>query len=241
MDEMELNIEKSKEIQKELVTESEQTNFLETNLGKAVNFAMDIGLRAILPNFIEDGIIEIKDTIFREGFGEGIKNVIYSGINLGKSLIGIFTGKFDNVNQMQAAVQKGGIIDGTSDLLDSVLNKIQKEKMMPKQAITAIKEGKDILLSSVSRNIEKTLTKQVEEVEKLDKYSEKWKDYYNERDFKNMEKEYKKIESILKNIIPLEETIRKAREIENLHNLIKNNGNNFDITEEEKELTKRLI
>ena len=142
---------------------------------------------------------------------------------------------------MQAAVQKGGIIDGTSDLLDSVLNKIQKEKMMPKQAIMAIKEGKEILLSSVSRNIEKTLTKQVEEVEKLDKYSEKWKDYYNERDFKNMEKEYKKIESILKNIIPLEETIRKAREIENLHNLIKNNGNNFDITEEEKELTKRLI
>jgi hypothetical protein len=55
-----------------------------------------------------------------------------------------------------------------------------------------------------------------------------------------MEKEYKKIEKQIKNIIPIENTINKTRFIENLHNLIKNNGKNFDLSEEEIGLANRL-
>ena len=241
MEGLELSLDQNKNVGKELVTEKEQTGFLETGIGKAINFAMDVGLRALLPNFIEDGVIEIKDTIFREGFGEGIKKVIDTGINLGKSIVGIFTGKFDNVNQMQTAVQKGGIIDGTSTLLDNVLNKVQKQRLIPKEAINAIKQGKNILMDNISKEIENTLTKQVKEVEKLQDYSDKWQEYYDKRDFTNMDKQYKKIESSLNNIVPLESTIRRAREIENIHNLIKNNGKNFDLSEEQLELAKRLV
>ena len=238
---MDLVLEQNNNLKNELVTEKEQTNFLETNLGKAVNFAMDVGLRAVLPNFIEDSVIEIKDTIFREGFGEGIKSVINSGISLGKSIVGVFTGKFDNVKQMQVAVENGGIIDETSKLLDKVLNKVQKGNIIPKQAIVAIKQGKNIILDNVSKSIENTLTKQVKEIEKLESYSKKWKNYYEARDFKNMEKQYNNIEKVMSNIIPLEEIIKQAREIENLHNLIKNNGKNFDISREQQELAKILI
>ena len=56
-----------------------------------------------------------------------------------------------------------------------------------------------------------------------------------------MEKEYKKLEKSLNKVIPLEETIKKAREIENIHNLIKNNGNNFELTQIEKDLAKKLV
>ena len=56
-----------------------------------------------------------------------------------------------------------------------------------------------------------------------------------------MDKQYKKIEKSLKNIMPIEETIKQAREIENIHNLIKNNGHDFNITTEQIELSKKLM
>ena len=45
----------------------------------------------------------------------------------------------------------------------------------------------------------------------------------------------------LEKIVPLENIINSARKIENIHNLIKNNGNNFNITEEEILLAQRLV
>lgn len=239
MESLDLEIKQEKNL--EVVTEKEQNYFLETNLGKAVNFAMDVGIRALLPNFIEDGVIQIKDTLFQEGLGEGIKTVINEGIDLGKSVVGIFTGKFDNMNQMQNAVQKGGIIDGTSKVIDSVLKKVQKNKLLPKNVVSIIKQGKNILLDNVTQNIEDALTNQIKELEKVQNYSNKWQEYYDKKDFTNMEKQYQKLEKSLDKIMPLEETIRKAREIENLHNLIKNNGKNFEITQTQQELAKRLV
>ena len=39
----------------------------------------------------------------------------------------------------------------------------------------------------------------------------------------------------------MEENYKDTRIIENLHELIKNNGKNFELTEEEKELAEILI
>ena len=50
----------------------------------------------------------------------------------------------------------------------------------------------------------------------------------------------KKINNLLTKTLPLENTIKNARTIENLHELIKNNGKNFDLTSEELELAKML-
>ena len=240
MESLNLELGQEKDLQNSLVTEKEQKSFLETNLGQAINFAMDAGIRAVLPNFLEDSIIEIKDTLLQEGLREGIKSVVSSGIDFGKSVVGIFTGKFENIDQMQNAIQKGGIIDGTSDLIDEVLKNVQKKGLLSKSVVTAIKQGKNILLDNVSQNIESALTNQVKEVENVQKYSNKWKEYYEQKDFTNMEKQYKKLESSMQKVMPLEETLRKAREIENIHNLIKNNGQNFETTNTQIELAKRL-
>lgn len=64
-----------------------QNNFLETTLGKTINVGMDIGLRMLLPDLIENQVIEIKDTLLNEGLSEGIKKVVSSAIDLGKSAI----------------------------------------------------------------------------------------------------------------------------------------------------------
>ena len=241
MEENVLTLDNNIETSKELVTEKEQNNFLETTFGQVINSAIDIGIRALLPNFLEDGIINVKNTLLKQGLAEGIQTVVKEGINLGKSVLGIFTGKFDDVGQMQTAIQKGGIIDSTSDLLDTILSKVQKDNLLPQNVISVIKQGKNILLDNVSKNIEKELTNQIDEMNNINEYSNKWKQYYKEKDFNNMEKVYKKLEESLKKIIPLEQTIKQAREIENLHQLIKNNGQNFDITEIEKNLASKLV
>lgn len=95
-------------------------------------------------------------------------------------------------------------------------------------------------MKNIKTGVDNTLDNQVEAIEKLDKYITKWNQYYNEQNFVNMEYQYSKIEEYLKEVIPLEDVLKRARAVENLHELIKNNGRNFDLTQEEKELATML-
>lgn len=95
-------------------------------------------------------------------------------------------------------------------------------------------------MKNIKTGVDNTLDNQVEAIEKLDKYITKWNKYYNEQNFVNMEYQYSKIEEYLKEVFPLEDVLKRARAVENLHELIKNNGRNFDLTQEEKELATIL-
>ena len=55
------------ELNNKMVNEKTQKSFLETTLGKAVNTAIDIGLRAILPDFVENQVIGIKNNLLNYG------------------------------------------------------------------------------------------------------------------------------------------------------------------------------
>ena len=220
--------------------EKEQKNFLETNLGKVVNTGLDIGIRALLPDIIEEQVIDVKDAILQNGFKEGVKQAIDSAIDLGKSVIGIFTGNFETVGQAQNAIKNGGIIDGISDSLDFVLDKMANAGNISNGLIQTIKKGKDVVLDSISNKIESNFNEQLDAAEKLQKYSNNWKEYFSNKDFEGMEKEYQKMKEKLKLIIPLENTLTEARTIENLHQLIKNNNKSFNLTEEQLQLVTLL-
>ncbi len=217
-----------------------QKNFLESNIGKAINTAVDIGIKATLPDLIEDKVIDVKNAILEQGFKEGIKEIVNSGIEFGKSAIGIITGNFENVSQIQMAVKKGGILDNVSDLLDLSIKFAKDKKLINSSIASLIKQSKNSIINSVSSKIEETLTNQIKAVEKLESYCDKWKISYENKDFKSMEKDYKNIENYLKKTVPLENTINEARKIENIHNLIKNNGKDFNISEDEWNLAKKL-
>ena len=223
-----------------MVQENDQKSFLETTLGKIINTGLDIGIRALLPDFIDEQVINLKDNLFEYGLKDGIKQTIDDAIDLGKSAIGVVTGNFENVNQMQSAVETGGLIDGISSLLDTVIDKVQDAGLINYNVANTIKQGKDVILNNVESNIEKTFTEQLTSVENTNKYINNWKEYFNNQDFSGMEKEYEKLENELKNLVPLENTINEARTIENLHNLIKNNGQNFNLTQEQLELAEKL-
>lgn len=236
------NIKKNNEIElsNNIVNEKLQKNFLESTLGKTINTAIDIGIRTLLPDFIDEQVINIKNNLMNYGLKEGINKTINDAVDLGKSAIGIVTGNFENVSQMQNAVQTGGIIDGVSSLLDTVVDKVRKEGLIDYTVANTIKQGKNIILNNVERNIEKSFTDQIKAAEYTNKYMDNWKNYFANKDFEGMEKEYKKIQRELKNLAPIEKTINEAKTIENLHNLIKNNGQNFNLSQEEMELAEKL-
>ncbi len=224
----------------ELVTAQEQNSFLDSTLGKVINSGLDVGLRMLLPDFIEDGVIEVKDAIMQGGFKEGVSTAINSAIDLGKSVLGIFTGKFDDISQARDAIKSGGLIDGISNVLDTVIDKTNSKGLINDNVANLISNGKDAILNSVSNNIENEFMEQINGAEKLAKYEGNWKEYFGNQDFEGMQREYEKIQEKLKELLPIENTLKEARVIENLHNLIKNNGQNFNLTEEQLELSKML-
>lgn len=83
-----------------------QKNFIQTTFGKIVNTALDVGIRALLPDLIEEQVINIKDSILENGFKSGVQEAISSAVDMGKSVLGIFTGNFENVSQVKSAIKK---------------------------------------------------------------------------------------------------------------------------------------
>ena len=228
------------EINNNINLEKSNNNFLNNIFGKTINTAIDIGLRAILPDLIENQIIDIKNSLLENGLKAGINTAINSAVDFGKSAAGIVTGNFENINQIKIAIGNGGIVDNISTVLDKVINTVYQKGYINRNTKNLIKNGKNVLLNNVSNNIKSQLEEQTNAVEKLEKYLNNWKDSYNKKDFSTMEKIYNKIEEQSQKIIPLENIINETKQIKAIHNLIKNNGQNFEISEEEKRLAYNL-
>lgn len=221
--------------------DTKQNNFLGNILGKTINAAIDTGIRIVLPNSIEDSVIDIKNSLLKEGLKEGVKTAINSAINLGKSAIGIVTGKFESVSQAYTAVKSGGLIDSVSKALDSAIKSANKNGLIKDGTAKLMKKGKNAVKECISSNIEQTFMQQVDSVEKIGKYIENWNKCLIQKDIKGMEREYKKIQSKLENVLPIEETLNEVEAITNIQTLIKNKGNINNLSIEEIELAKKLI
>lgn len=133
-----------------------------------------------------------KNSLIKGGLKEGINTTVQKGIEIGKSVTGIFTGKFENISQAQNAIKNGGIIDGISDVIDSTLNFTSKKGMIPSNVTTLIRKGKNVILDNISSNIETEFANQINNVEKLGKYENNWREFYKSQNFEGMEREYQK-------------------------------------------------
>ncbi len=238
IDNNELNLENK--IENNINKNVEQQKFLETTLGKTINAGVDIGIRTLLPDFIEEQVIDLKDNLLNYGLKEGIQKTVSDAINIGKSALGIVTGNFENISQAQEAVKSGGIIDSMSNLLDSVIDNAKQSGLVKTNVAKILKQGKNSILNNVEKNIEKTFTDQIEALNYTEKYINNWKNFFNNKNFDGMEKEFKKIEKQFEKLIPIEKMISDVKTIENLHNLIKNNGKNFELSQEQIQLAEML-
>ena len=252
---MELNIENKKvennldknlnnKIENEIdnnVTEEKQIDFLQTSLGKNINSAIDVGLKSILPDVIEDQIIDIKNALINNGLKEGIENAIKNVIDFGKSTIGIFSGKFENLSQVHTAIKKGGIIDSISNLLDSVIKRANNKNQISDKTTKILDKGKNVVLDLVSNKIEDNFLDEIKSFEKIENNIENWNNCFNNNDVKGMKKEFNKIKKEINKITPLQKIINEVKKIENVHTLLKNKGDNYELSEIEKEIENKLI
>ncbi|HBC84076.1 MAG TPA: hypothetical protein DCZ30_01075 [Clostridiales bacterium] len=104
-----------------------------------------------------------------------------------------------------------------------------------------LEKNKKTISNKVEQEINKEIKNYVNAFEKNNQNINEWKQFYNSKDFKNMDKVYKKIEKNMQNIVPIEEKIKEVRELENVHQLIKRKGGDFNLTNEELELTQKLL
>lgn len=218
-----------------------QKSFLETNIGKVVDSAVDLGIRTVLPNLIEDQVIDIKNIILDQGFKEGLSEIINTGLDFGKSAIGVITGNFENVNQIQMAVKKGGIIDSISRLLDFSINLANKSNLINNDVAAVIKSGKDTIMENITLKVEGELTAQIKEIEKLEKYCQNWQEAFENKDLTEMNKIYKNIQKHEKEILPIEKVINNIRKIDNIQELMKKKESVADITESELVLAGKIV
>lgn len=220
------------------------TNTRDNNISKTItnvaNNALEFGLKTILPDFIEDDVIEIKDKFVQEGFIDGVQGVIDKLEDIGKSVKGIFTGEFDNLEQVKRVIQTNGILDGVSNVVDKVLKKLVDKKIIKKTTSNMIKQGKKEILNSLENEIEEIYKPTTYNMEKLEEYCEEWQQKYNEKDYSGMEKAAKKITTKLKQTQVVEEMINKARNVEKIQKYIKENGDLEGLTDIEKELLEKL-
>lgn len=219
---------------------NEQNNFIKSTLGNTINSAIDLGLKIILPDFIENEIIEVKDSILNNGLKEGIKSAINTFCEFGKSISNLITGNYKNVSQINEAIGKDGLINEISKSLKEAVEKIEEKGIIDKKTAKKIKKGEEKIKETISENIEDKFKEQLEKEKKIEKGIEKWEKYYKEENFKGMEREYKKIKKELEEFIPFEETREKAEKIENINNLIKSKNGKFELSDTEKELIKKL-
>ena len=218
-----------------------QEKFLESKWGQAIDKGIDFGLKVILPNTIEDDVIDIKNVFVREGLVEGIQKTVETGIKKGKEIVGIFTGNLEDMSQAEAIKENSDIISGISNVLENIVDKSMNDGFIKETLGELIKDGKKIILDYADKNIDKVNKEQVEKIQEMDEFIEDWNKAYQNQNFKEMQNAYTKIERRLEKIMPIEDIINKARKLENLHNLIKNNGKNFDLTEEQKKLAEELV
>lgn len=235
----EIKNEVNNAIEEEQNIETKQNNFLESTMGRVINTGCDLALRTLLPNAIEDEVIEIKNVIFSEGIKNGIKTAIDSAINLGKSAIGIVTGKFESVSQAYSAIKSGGLIDSASKIIDNAVKSANDNGLIKDATAKIIKKGKNLVKDCISSSIEENFMEQVDGAEKVGKYINNWNNYLEQKDLTGMKREYNKIKKKLETLLPIENTIQAAREIENVQTLIKNKGDTLEnITEDELKLAK---
>ncbi|MBP3503338.1 MAG: hypothetical protein J6K42_08495 [Clostridia bacterium] len=212
----------------------------EINILKISNTVLDIGLRAILPDFLEEDIIDIKNSFIEEGFVEGLQTIIDKLEDLGKSITGIFTGDFETVEQVKRLIQNDGILDGVSDLIDKITKKLLDNGKINKNIYNLIKSGKKEILNILKSELKNSYQEDTYSLEKLNEYCQEWKENYKKEDYEGMKKSLNKIKQRLEKSAIVEKIINEARTIEKIENYIEKKGSIDKLTKQEKELLEKI-
>ena len=210
------------------------------NLPKVTNNALNFGLKAILPDFIEEDIIQIKDSFINEGFEKGLEEAKEKAEEVWKSVKGVFTGEFDTVGEIQKLIQKNGMLDTASDLVDKITKLLLSKKIINKTTYNLIKTGKKEIINALEGELNNYYKVDNYDFEGLSEQIEKWQKNYNDSDYESMEKTAKTILNILDKVDQIEAVITKARNIQKVQKYIQEKGSKEKLTKAERKLIEAI-
>lgn len=216
-----------------------QNNFLKDIFLGSINFAVDTGIRAVLPNLIEDQVIDIKNSIIKNGFKEGMKTLVEKVKEFGSSFLGIKKGNFNNLEEMDIAIKNGGILKSISKGLNYGIDAARKKGIITKDMSKVIKSLKTTTINTISNNIKNKMLEEVKKIERIEKHQELWYKAFGNKDISNMKKEIKKINSLKSEIVKFEKIINNIEKMNNIQKIIGEN-NNFEY-EGLDELLKNIV
>ena len=182
-------------------------------------------LKFFLPDSIENKVIEIKDKLGLSKLSKKVENFTENIIN----------------NKSEEKINKNIKDLNIEKETSKIISSIKDAYNLSTEQTSKLEKNKAVISKKVEEELDKKIRNYVDAFKKNDKYINEWKEFYNSKNFKSMEKVYKKIEKNMKNLIPIEEKIKEIRKLENMHLLIKRKGGDFNLTNEELELTKKLI
>ena len=204
-----------------------QNDFIGNMFKNAINFGVDLGLKSLLPDLIEDQVIDIKNSILEGGFKEGVNTLMKKVNEFKNSINGIFTGNFNNIQEINTATKQGGIIKTVSKGLSKGIDAGVKSGIIPKSIGGILKAGKTTMLNEFSNSLESQMRKEIQKFDTLNDLNKKWYDALDQRDFDKMTKYTEKISALSKDLVKFSNIINETKKIEELHNFIKEN-NSFD-------------
>lgn len=217
---------------------NQKTNFLDNIFLKNINDGINIGLKAILPDMLENEVIKLKDNLIEYGLKDGINKTIESFFKRDNEENVLEN--FDNLIQIKNIINNDKFIDKITTLLDSVINKVGEEKIVDDKTFDILKNEESLIINKIKNNINLSLKENINCIESLNKFINNWNEYFNSKDLVGMKKEYNKIENEIKNIIPTSNIKKDINYIESIQKLIENNGKNFELTNDEIELAQKL-
>lgn len=210
--EKESNLNINNEIKNKFINEKSKTFF-----NKVANSAVDLGIRMVCPDLLEDVVISLKNNIIENGFKDGFKNVknemkdIYNVIFKGKRNLNF--GK-----EINMLINSNGILTGFSKMLTNGINISVKKGLVSKNIGQIIKKGKTTVINTFKDQLYNSATKEIEKLDNLQNYVNNWKKALDTNDIKRLEKEYKNIENITsynKEYEKLFSEIEKIKKIQN--------------------------
>lgn len=236
-----MEIETDKRI--ENTKETEQKEFLDTTIGKIVDAGLDFAISTFVPDLIEKPVSNLKDKLLSWDFNKE-KETISSGALEQTKKLEENSGKEVDIGNVVANLKdflkEEKTINSFSKIIDAAIKELVDKDKISSNVSKMVKEGKNAVVEKIKEKIDHELDGQIVYVEELKEQTEKWKNYYQEKDIKNMKSVSKKIDSLMKDIMPIDTILTEAKQIQNLQQLIENNNNQFDLSSTQLELAKML-
>src|SRR5699024_4297722 len=155
-----------------------------------------------------------------------VSNILYKGKdiilnNVEKNIQQTFNKQLDNFNNVENHISIWEESFNNKDF-DGMEKEYSKLKKITENLATIEKK----IINNEKKNIQKKFKKKLNNFNNVEKHISIWEESFNNKDFDGMEKEYSKLKEISEDLAPIEKIISKLKEIDTLHNLIKNNGKN---------------